>query len=212
MIYLASRSPRRLELLGQIGVEVRLLLDEDEARAEALEAVRPGESPTQYVERVTKAKAEAARARLEALSASDRGHEWPLMPLLAADTTVAIGGRILGKPADEADAARILAELSGRSHRVLTSVAVISANGRKHLQRTQVSRVRFARLRDSDIQWYVNTGEPMGKAGAYGIQGGAARFVRRIEGSYSGIMGLPLFETAQLLSRVESAANRSSTP
>ena len=256
MIYLASRSPRRLELLRQIGIEPRLLLDDDEARAEALETVQPGESPTRYVERVTRAKAEAARARLEALAgatpatasarvavaagitgitgiASAAGvagiagtagaagmtgavtvaaasgtaagdgapSGWPLLPLLAADTTVAIGGRILGKPADADDARRILGELSGRSHRVLTSIAVISASGRRHWQRTQVSRVLFMRLRPADIDAYIATGEPFGKAGAYGIQGAAARFVRRIEGSYSGIMGLPLHECALLLQK-----------
>ncbi len=195
MIYLASRSPRRLALLQQIGIEARLLLDEDEARAEALEVVRPGESPTRYVERVALAKAQAARERLEAAGL-------PPAPLLAADTTVAIGGTILGKPADEADAARILSRLSGRSHRVLTTVVVISASGRRCLSRTQVSRVQFCRLSPEDIAWYVATGEALGKAGAYGIQGAAARFVRRIEGSYTGIMGLPLFETALLLQKV----------
>lgn len=199
MIYLASRSPRRLQLLQQIGIDARLLLDEDEARAEALETVRAGESPTHYVERVAMAKAKAARERLEALM-GQQTH--PPLPLLAADTTVAIGGRILGKPADAEDAARILGELSGRTHRVLTTVVVISASGRKTRMRTQVSRVQFARLKPADIDWYVATGEPMGKAGAYGIQGGAARFVRRIEGSYSGIMGLPLFETGLLLQQV----------
>ncbi|MDO5057158.1 MAG: nucleoside triphosphate pyrophosphatase [Lautropia sp.] len=198
MIYLASRSPRRLELLRQIGIEPRLLLDEDEARAEALEAVQPGESPTTYVERVTRAKAAAARARLQALASTD-AHHWPLLPLLAADTTVAIGGTILGKPADADDARRILGALSGRSHRVLTSVVVISASGRKQWQRTQVSRVRFMRLRAADIEAYVASGEAFGKAGAYGIQGAAARFVRKIDGSYSGIMGLPLHESALLL-------------
>lgn len=198
MIYLASRSPRRLELLRQIGIEPRLLLDEDEARAEALEAVRPGESPTQYVERVALAKAHAARARLEALHAGAAA-DWPLLPLLACDTTVAIGGTILGKPADADDARRILGMLSGRSHRVLSSVVVIPASGRKCVQRTQVSRVQFMRLKPADIERYLDTGEPFGKAGAYGIQGAAAPFVRRIEGSYSGIMGLPLHETALLL-------------
>lgn len=250
MIYLASRSPRRLALLEQIGItDVRLLLDEDEARAEALEAVRPKESPTQYVERVARAKGEAAWARLMALRAtvgqagtsgtsddtqpaaagaagtSPGMHEpaglasapndarepartlgtgvddWPLVPLLAADTTVAVGGKILGKPEDADDAARILGLLSGRSHRVLSSVVVIGPSG-KLRQCTQVSRVRFRRLTDDDIAGYIASGEPFGKAGAYGIQGLASCFVRRIEGSYSGIMGLPLFETAQLLGKV----------
>jgi septum formation protein maf len=206
MIYLASRSPRRLALLEQIGItDVRLLLDEDEARAEALEAVRPKESPTQYVERVARAKGEAAWARLVALrdTAGQAGttDAWPLAPLLAADTTVAVGGKILGKPEDADDAARILGLLSGRSHRVLSSVVVIGPSG-KLRQCTQMSRVRFRRLTDDDIAGYIASGEPFGKAGAYGIQGLAACFVRRIEGSYSGIMGLPLFETAQLLGKV----------
>ena len=203
---LASRSPRRLALLEQIGItDVRLLLDEDEARAEALEAVRPKESPTQYVERVARAKGEAAWARLMALrgTAGQAGttDAWPLAPLLAADTTVAVGGKIRGKPEDADDAARILGLLSGRSHRVLSSVVVIGPSG-KLRQCTQVSRVRFRRLTDDDIAGYIASGEPFGKAGAYGIQGLAACFVRRIEGSYSGIMGLPLFETAQLLGKV----------
>lgn len=210
MIYLASRSPRRLALLEQIGItDVRLLLDEDEARAEALEAVRPKESPTQYVERVARAKGEAAWARLMALRGTvgqagtpeTKTDAWPLVPLLAADTTVAVGGKILGKPEDADDAARILGLLSGRSHRVLSSVVVIGPSG-KLRQCTQVSRVRFRRLTDDDIAGYIASGEPFGKAGAYGIQGLAACFVRRIEGSYSGIMGLPLFETAQLLGKV----------
>lgn len=199
MIYLASRSPRRLALLQQIGIDACLLLDEDEARAEALEACQPGESPGQYVERVALAKALAARQRLEQLSRGPDASHWPLRPLLAADTTVAIGGRILGKPADDDDARRILGQLSGRSHRVLTTVVVIAARSGKARLRTRISRVRFARLQPADIEHYIASGEPAGKAGAYGIQGGAARFVRHIEGSYSGIMGLPLYETALLL-------------
>ena len=203
MIYLASRSPRRLALLEQIGItDVRLLLDEDEARAEALEAVRPKESPTQYVERVARAKGEARLvARRDTAGQAGTTDAWPLAPLLAADTTVAVGGKILGKPEDADDAARILGLLSGRSHRVLSSVVVIGPSG-KLRQCTQVSRVRFRRLTDDDIAGYIASGEPFGKAGAYGIQGLAACFVRRIEGSYSGIMGLPLFETAQLLGKV----------
>jgi len=262
MIYLASRSPRRLELLKQIGItEVRLLLDEDEGRAEELEAIRPKESPTNYVERVARAKAEAAWQRLQELQRQDflaemtgspvaeiaattapatatsvagatsngtvtpdspsaasaaaaspapgklpksagaaTGRNWPPAPLLAADTTVAVGGRILGKPTDEEDARRILKLLSGRSHRVLSSVVVVSPRG-KVRQRTQVSRVRFRRLTDEDIAAYIASGEPFGKAGAYGIQGLAARFVKKIEGSYSSIMGLPLYETTTLLKK-----------
>jgi septum formation protein len=192
MIYLASRSPRRLELLRQIGIECRLLLDEDESRAEALESVRPGETPSGYVQRVARVKTEAALARLAAA-------RLPPAPLLCADTTVAIGGTILGKPANADDAARMLRLLSGRTHRVLTAVMVAPASAARLLAATQVSRVRFCRLKPAQIDAYIESGEPFGKAGGYAIQGLAAGFVRTIEGSHSGIMGLPLFETARLL-------------
>ena len=193
MIYLASRSPRRIELLGQLGIEARVFVDEDEARAEALEAVRPGEPPDRYVARVARAKAEAAVARL-------RERALPPAPLVAADTTVATGGTILGKPADRDDAIRMLERLSGRTHRVLTAVVVVRTSGRIEalLQR---SRVRFARLPPAWIRAYVDSGEPFGKAGGYAIQGRAAAMIRSIEGSHSGIMGLPLYETATLLRR-----------
>ena len=192
MIYLASRSPRRLELLGQLGLHCRLLLDDDESRAEALEAVMPGESPAAYVRRVALAKVQAALARLDAAGL-------PQAALLSADTTVALGGTILGKPENTADAARMLRLLSGRTHRVLTAVVVASADRSKILATVQVSRVRFCRLKPAQVEAYVASGEPFGKAGGYAIQGLAAGFVRSIEGSHSGIMGLPLFETAQLL-------------
>ena len=192
MIYLASRSPRRLELLRQLGVECRLLLDEDESRAEALEAVRAGETPAAYVQRVARVKAEAALARLLAA-------RLPPAPLLCADTTVAIGGTILGKPADAGEAARMLRLLSGRTHRVLTAVVVAPAASSRLFAATQVSRLRFCRLSPAQIDAYVDSAEPFGKAGGYAIQGLAAGFVRRIEGSHSGIMGLPLYETARLL-------------
>ena len=189
-IYLASTSPRRQELLAQIGVRYELLLPDAGEDAEALEATRPGESPTRYVERVTLAKARAAADRLARRAL-------PAAPILAADTTVAIGGRILGKPVDDADARRMLGELSGRTHRVMTAVAIVRGARIEH--RVQVSRVCFARLTSGAIDRYLQTGESHGKAGAYAIQGMAAAFVRRIEGSHSGIMGLPLHETAQLL-------------
>ena len=192
MIYLASRSPRRLELLRQLGIECRLLLDEDEARAEALEAVQDGETPAAYVQRVARAKTEAALARLVAA-------RLPPAPLLCADTTVAIGGTLLGKPTDADDAARMLRLLSGRAHRVLTAVVVAPATAGRLLVATQVSRVRFCRLTPAQVGAYIDSGEPFGKAGGYAIQGLAAGFVRRIEGSHSGIMGLPLYETARLL-------------
>ncbi len=192
MIYLASRSPRRLELLGQLGIECQLLLDEDPARAEALEMVIPGELPAAYVNRVALAKARAALARLAATGL-------PPAPLLCADTTVAVGGSILGKPVDEADAVRMLRLLSGRTHKVFTAVVVASNDGARILTTTQRSRVRFCRLKPEQLAAYVASGEPFGKAGGYAIQGRAAQFVRSIEGSHSGIMGLPLYETSLLL-------------
>lgn len=189
-VYLASQSPRRRLLLAQIGVRCELLVADADEDAESLEATRGGELPAVYVERVTRAKLAAARKRLVA-----RG--LPPAPILCADTTVALGTRILGKPLDVADAARTLALLAGRTHRVITAVAV--AAGRRTLFRASVSRVRFAPLTNADIDEYVARGEPFGKAGAYAIQSAAAAWIARIEGSYTGIMGLPLHETAALL-------------
>lgn len=189
-IYLASQSPRRRQLLEQIGVHHELLLPDPDEDAEALEAVRAGESPAAYVRRVTTLKLDAALARLER-----RG--LPRAPVLCSDTTVALGRAIYGKPADERDASRMLRELSGRTHRVLTAVAVQS--GRQRLLTVSESRVTFDTLTAARIRAYVSSGEPMGKAGAYGVQGRAAAFIVRISGSYSGIMGLPLFETAAQL-------------
>ena len=196
-IYLASRSPRRSELLGQLGLATRPLLDDDAERAEALEAEIEGEDPRHYVVRVARAKAEAALARLLAGDLEKR-------PVLAADTTVAIGGSLLAKPADAAEAARMLGRLQGRVHRVLTAVAVarpLNAGGGRVDVRLQTSRVRMRRLKPAEIDTYIASGEPFGKAGGYAIQGRAAGFITRIEGSHSGIMGLPLYETAQLLRR-----------
>jgi len=189
-VYLASQSPRRRELLGQIGVRHELLLADADEDVEALETTRPGESPEAYVERVTLAKLRAASRRLRARGLAPA-------PILCADTTVVLGARILGKPADADDAARMLALLSGRSHRVLSAVAV-AARGRTRLA-LSVSRVRFAELTPARIERYVASGEPFGKAGAYAIQSGAAAWIEKIEGSYTGIMGLPLHETAALL-------------
>jgi septum formation protein len=177
-------------LLDQIGVRHELLLAGPEEDAEALEAERPGELPRAYVERVTRAKLHAARQRLAA-----RG--LPAAPILCADTTVTLGRRVLGKPADAADAQRILTLLAGRTHCVVTAVAL--AWGRSEALAASVSRVTFASVGHADIARYVATGEPFGKAGAYAIQSAAAGWISHIEGSYSGIMGLPLFETAQLL-------------
>jgi septum formation protein len=191
-LYLASQSPRRSQLLGQIGAAHTLLLPDAAEDAEALEAVMPGELPAAYVQRVTALKLRAAVAHH-----ARRG----LAPgvILASDTTVALGRRILGKPADAAEAAATLQALSGRTHRVLTAVALQA--GRRRLQALQVSRVRFAVLPPAVVAAYVAGGEPFGKAGSYAIQSALAGWIAHIEGSHSGIMGLPLFETAQLLRR-----------
>ncbi|GAB3101331.1 Maf family protein [Cupriavidus yeoncheonensis] len=189
-LYLASQSPRRRELLTQLGVRYELLLADDDEDAEALEVVQPGETPDDYVQRVCALKAEAALRRRERRALPDA-------PVLTSDTTVCLGGDILGKPADGADAAAMLAALSGSTHRVLTAVTVVSTLGMHHA--LSISRVTFRAMSAPEIEGYVASGEPLGKAGAYGIQGRAAEFVERIEGSYSGIMGLPLFETAALL-------------
>jgi septum formation protein len=190
VLYLASQSPRRLQLLAQLGVEPALLLPDAEEDAEALEAHRPGETPATYVQRVTRLKLQAAVARL-------RRRALPAAPVLCADTTVALGRRILGKPADAADAVRTLAALSGRCHRVLTAVAV--HDGRRVHARLNLSRVRFAPLPATVIEAYVASGDAFGKAGSYAIQSALAGWIEQIEGSYSGVMGLPLFDTAQLL-------------
>jgi len=193
-IYLASQSPRRSQLLEQIGVHHRLLVPNapgDVAEdTEALELVLPGEPPAAYVERVTALKLDAAVQRL-----ARRG--LPTAPILCSDTTVALNDRIFGKPLDADDARHMLAQLSGQEHRVLTAVAVQA--GAQRFAALSVSHVRFAELDSVQIDAYVATGEPLGKAGAYGIQGPAAAFIAHISGSYSGIMGLPLYETAQLL-------------
>jgi septum formation protein len=189
-IYLASQSPRRRQLLEQLGVRHELLLPGPDEDAEALEAEVRGELPEAYVERVTRAKLAAARQRLAA-------RRLPAAPILCSDTTVALGRRLLGKPGDADDARATLRQLSGRTHRVITAVAL--AWGRREALAANVSRVQFADVSERDIAHYVATGEPFGKAGAYAIQSGAAAWIRHIEGSYSGIMGLPLFETAQLL-------------
>jgi septum formation protein len=189
-LYLASQSPRRRQLLDQLGVAHALLLPDPHEDAEAIEHVLPGESPSAYVQRVTGLKLDAALARLKR-----RG--LPPAPILCSDTTVALGRRIYGKPVDERDAARMLAELAGATHRVLTAVAV--GTPRRRLQTLSTSRVTFEALTRAQVRSYVATGEPLGKAGAYAIQGRAAMHVTRIDGSYSGIMGLPMHETAGLL-------------
>jgi septum formation protein len=177
-------------LLAQIGVQHELLLPDASEDAEALEAVRPREPPAGYVQRVTRAKLAAARQRLKT-----RG--LPAAPILCADTTVALGARILGKPADAHEARAMLAALSGRTHRVLSAVAVWT--GARRTEALSVSRVRFAVLPPKVIDTYIDSGEPFGKAGAYAIQSALAGWIVHIDGSYSGIMGLPLAETAALL-------------
>jgi septum formation protein len=192
-IYLASQSPRRSQLLTQIGIEHQLLLPDPNEDAEALEAVHGHEAPARYVQRVTALKLDAALARLKAQGL-------PAAPVLCADTTVTLGGDILGKPETAKDAERMLQQLSGQTHRVLTAVAV--QKGRQRVTALSESWVRFAAMTPAQIKAYVATGEPMGKAGAYGVQGRAAAHIEQIRGSYSGIMGLPLCETAALLRQV----------
>ncbi|WP_334156968.1 Maf family protein [Oryzomicrobium sp.] len=195
-LYLASRSPRRRELLTQIGVHFDTLLFRAGARAdgEVDETPHPGEDPVAYVQRVARAKAEHGLRILG-------WRKLQPQPVLSADTTVEIDGQILGKPFDGDDAARTLRLLSGRAHRVLTAVVVATPAGQR-VEALSESRVRFRELSDAEIRRYVTTGEPLDKAGSYGIQGRAALFVAHMEGSYTGIMGLPLFETGELLRRI----------
>jgi septum formation protein len=192
-IYLASRSPRRRELLAQIGVRHEPLLFREGSRADAQvhEDPHPGEHPDDYVRRVTQLKADSAWERVLMRRGLMR------KPILAADTTVALGTQILGKPADAADAARILRLLSGTRHRVLTAVALRHEN--RFSLKVSESFVTFVPLDEARIQSYIATGEPFDKAGAFGIQGRAGAFVSHLEGSYTGVMGLPLHETVELL-------------
>ena len=191
-IYLASRSPRRRELLTQIGIRFDLLLFRSGARddAEVSEDWLPGETPEAYVQRVARIKAAFGADLLASRKVVPR-------PVLAADTTLDLDGEIIGKPKDEVDAAAILTRLSGRSHRVLTAIAMARDQRIEH--RLSISEVRFRPLGAEEIRRYVQSGEPMDKAGAYGIQGRAAMFIEEIKGSHSGIVGLPLCETALLL-------------
>lgn len=193
MIYLASRSPRRRELLGQVGVRFEPLLFREGTRSDADtdEAVLPGETPDDYVRRITRKKAQAGWQRVLMRRGLQR------KAVLAADTVVELAGEIFGKPPDREDAERILTRLSGTRHRVLTAVA-IQLDSRCELAVSE-SHVTFAALSPERIAAYVASGEPFDKAGAYAIQGRAGAFVERLEGSYTGVMGLPLYETAQLL-------------
>ena len=191
-LYLASRSPRRRELLTQIGVQFDTLYFRDAPRmdADVDESAHAGEVAEAYVERIARAKAEHGWQLIEK-------RRLPQRLVLAADTTVELAGAIIGKPADAADAKDILRHLSGQTHRVLTCVAV--AFGNEIASVTSISEVRFGELQETDIRRYVESGEPMDKAGAYGIQGRAGMFIEHLSGSYSGVMGLPLHETAGLL-------------
>ena len=192
-VYLASQSPRRRQLLDQIGVRYELLLPLPGEDAEALEVVLPGEAPLSYVKRVTQLKLASAMMRL-------RARKLPKGPVLCADTTVALGREILGKPQNVQDALRILEKLSGKTHRVLTAVAI--GEGKRSVSSVSISTVTFASMTLAEMKAYAASGEPMGKAGAYGVQGLAAAHISAIKGSYSGIMGLPLYETAELLRQI----------
>ena len=179
---LASASPRRRELLAAAGYEF------DVAVADVDETLTAGESPRAYVTRIARAKADVV------------ARQFPERAVLGADTTVVVDDETLGKPADAADATRMLRRLSGRSHQVLTAIAVI-ARGGACLETVEATLVHVAALTDEDVAWYVASGEPMDKAGGYAIQGLASRFIPRIEGSYSNVVGLPIAAAARLLSQ-----------
>ena len=182
MLYLASQSPRRRELLGRLGLEFGLIdLDLPEQR-------QPGEPALEYVRRVAREKAGAGLLKVGAN---------PSALVLGSDTEVVLDDEVFGKPRDAADAAAMLRKLSGRTHQVISAVSLVSPS--REAQAVSISQVGFAQLDDAAIERYVATGEPMGQAGAYAIQGYAEVFVSRLDGSYSGVMGLPLHETARLL-------------
>lgn len=193
-IYLASRSPRRRDLLKQIGIDFEMLLLRSDPRrgVDVDETPRPDEAPRAYAVRIARTKAEAGARALAMRGLRQK-------PVLAADTTVVLGGHIIGKPDDREHAAQILAALSGREHQVVSVVAM--AHRDQLDDRVSVSTVWFRPISADEVRRYVETGEPLDKAGAYGIQGRAAAFVTRIDGSYSGIMGLPLAETTELMQK-----------
>ncbi len=201
-IYLASQSPRRQELLKQIGVQFELLIANPGEDTESLETPLPNEKAHDYVKRVTFIKSSLALARW-----TNSGKPWA--PILCADTTVSLPGtttgEILGKPSDAADATRILEMLSGKVHEVLTAVVLILKPEESPLSLVQISEVTFSHLSPEQIASYIASGEPFGKAGAYGIQGLGGSFIPTIKGSYSGIMGLPIFEVSQLLDHAKVA-------
>jgi septum formation protein len=201
-VWLASRSPRRLELLQTLGLQVQVFLAQNTPEAEALEAPFEHEDPLLYVQRVTQLKLNAA---LEAMRAQQLSGL-----VLAADTTVALNGTILGKPQTPAEASQMLQSLSNTTHEVHTAVAGawLNKNGVVDAEKNtvQTSHVEFASLPETFVQAYIDSGEPFDKAGAYGIQGIAGQYVRHISGSHSGIMGLPLFETSELIRQLQTAA------
>ncbi|CAN5422069.1 Maf family protein [soil metagenome] len=190
MIWLASQSPRRADLLRQVGVAFELLVADADEDSEALEVRIGREAPARYVTRVCALKAQAALQRLER-----RG--LPRRPILCADTTVSQGSTIHGKPVDAADAAAILSQLSGTTHRVLTAVTVVDTS--RIESALSISTIRMAALDAKTIDAYVASGEPFGKAGAYAAQGRGAAFIEHLSGSHSGVIGLPLHETMRLL-------------
>ena len=194
-IYLASRSPRRRELLAQIGVRFHLLLFRSRPgeMVDVDESTLGGETPEAYVERMARTKADAGWQRM-------LQRNLPRAPVLSADTTVSLDGKIFGKPANREHAAEMLAALSGRSHDVLTAVALKGDDWMESV--VSRSEVKFKKLTQAEIAAYVESGECDDKAGAYGIQGRAGRFVVDLRGSYSGVMGLPLYETGQLLDKL----------
>ncbi len=227
-IYLASQSPRRAQLLDQLGVKYRLLRPDPHEDSEALEVALAKEPPVDYVQRVTQLKLCAAAKRLIQRNKQDSlSEEFPLAPILCADTTVALGERIMGKPQNDSDAAQMLVSLSGQTHTVFTSICITLPSWSElhkmiaiveeqvgqlpgqslgegsmkpyFLGALSTSLVEFETLTEPQIQAYIQSGEPTGKAGSYAVQGRAASFIKKIEGSYSGIMGLPLFECAQIL-------------
>lgn len=186
-VYLASQSPRRRELLQQIAVDFSVI------RVDTDESVLSGETPLDYVARVAQDKAKAGIEQI--VNRADK------RPVLAADTAVVLGNQIFGKPENTADARQMLEQLSGRTHQVMSAVSLMTEQ--QHFSAVCVSDVSFARLSPQELDWYVATGEGVDKAGAYAVQGYAALFIEKIRGSYSGIMGLPLRETGQLLKRMD---------
>lgn len=201
-VLLASQSPRRRELLTSMGLTVHVVAPDPRVDAEALETPQPAEDPLSYVQRVAMIKWQHAAGRLLASPAPQQIPADGI--LLSADTTVALDGKVLGKPANQTGAAAMLRALSGRSHQVHTAVCAGRPSGAGARTVTVSSEVTFAALDEGWIARYCASGEPMDKAGAYGIQGAAGMMIPRICGSYTGIMGLPLYETLQLLQQISS--------